>query len=248
MTIRWRAVDSETCMAHSSNLGPDMTAHATKCNVVPMSKREVGSETFGLFPTPVQRITSLFPRVLLAELAQRFAPGARQRNTHSEQLAHTEMLAPSADTQLRHLCSLIEPHLAQFGALILGEQLNWSIKELWVNVLEAGGRQSLHNHANSFISGVVYLTDSHTSANTVFSKAPGGVDYVFNNQNARTQLGPYNAGKWSAPDAAAGDMLLFPSYLLHEVPVNQGSRRISLAFNAIPGRLDSWGYTLTLSR
>jgi hypothetical protein len=43
-------------------------------------------------------------------------------------------------------------------------------------------------------------------------------------------------------------MLLFPSYLLHEVPINRGGRHVSLAFNAIPNRLDSWGYTLTLSR
>jgi hypothetical protein len=89
-----------------------------------MSKRELSSETFGLFPTPVQRISGLFPRVLLAELAQRFAPSARQRNTQSEQLAHTELLTPGADTQLRHMCSLIDPHLAQFGELILGERLN----------------------------------------------------------------------------------------------------------------------------
>lgn len=211
-----------------------------------MVKRELNSETFALFPTPVQRIAGLFPRVLLAELAGRFAPNARQKNTHSDQLAHTEMVAPDADPQLRHLCNLIDAHLQQFGELLLGERLTWTIKELWVNVLETGGRQSLHNHANSFISGVIYLTESST--NTLFSKSPSSTDFVLNNQNARAVLGPYNAGKWSAPAAAAGDMLLFPSYLLHEVPVNQGGRRISLAFNAIPDRLDSWGYTLTLTR
>lgn len=213
-----------------------------------MVRRDAQSETFALFPTPVQRITGLFPRVLLAELAQRFAPHARQRNTQSDQLAHTELVAPDADTQLRHLCSLIDPCLQQFGELLLGERLSWTIKELWVNVLEQGGRQALHNHANSFISGVVYLTDSHSSASTVFAKSPSSTDFVLNNQNARASLGPYNAGKWSAPAAAAGDMLLFPSYVLHEVPPNQGARRISLAFNAIPDRLDSWGYTLTLRR
>jgi hypothetical protein len=37
-------------------------------------------------------------------------------------------------------------------------------------------------------------------------------------------------------------VLLFPSFLLHEVPVNQGERRLTLAFNAIPQRLDAWGY------
>jgi uncharacterized protein (TIGR02466 family) len=213
-----------------------------------MTKRELSSETFALFPTPVQRIAGLFPRVLLSELSQRFAPNAQQRNTQSDQLAHTQMLAPDADTQLRHLCSLIAPHVQQFGELLLGERLTWTIKELWVNVLETGGRQALHNHANSFVSGVVYLSDSHSSANTLFSKSPSSSDFVFNNQNERAALGAYNAGKWSAPAAAAGDMLLFPSYLLHEVPKNQGGRRISLAFNAIPDRLDSWGYTLTLAR
>ena len=42
-------------------------------------------------------------------------------------------------------------------------------------------------------------------------------------------------------------MILFPSYLLHEVPRNQGDQRITLAFNAIPDRLDSWGYTIGLT-
>ena len=29
-------------------------------------------------------------------------------------------------------------------------------------------------------------------------------------------------------------MVLFPSYLMHAVPPNQGERRITLSFNAIP--------------
>jgi hypothetical protein len=31
------------------------------------------------------------------------------------------------------------------------------------------------------------------------------------------------------------------------VPPNEGGQRISLAFNAIPARLDSWGYTIGFS-
>lgn len=42
----------------------------------------------------------------------------------------------------------------------------------------------------------------------------------------------------------AGDLILFASYLLHAVPRNEGPQRISIAFNAIPERLDSWGYTI----
>jgi hypothetical protein len=39
-------------------------------------------------------------------------------------------------------------------------------------------------------------------------------------------------------------LILFPSYLLHEVPVNPGGERVTLAFNAIPDRLDAWGYAV----
>jgi hypothetical protein len=31
---------------------------------------------------------------------------------------------------------------------------------------------------------------------------------------------------------------------MHAVPPNPGARRITLAFNAIPTRLDSWGYVI----
>ena len=54
--------------------------------------------------------------------------------------------------------------------------------------------------------------------------------------------GPYNADKWVSPEPAPGDLALFPSYLMHAVPPNAGEQRITLAFNAIPTRLNSWGY------
>jgi uncharacterized protein (TIGR02466 family) len=105
----------------------------------------------------------------------------------------------------------------------------------------------MHNHANSFISGVVYLTPTHASAQTVFMKSPGGTDFMFRNDHAGTKPTPYSADKWISPAPQPGDMVLFPSYLMHAVPPNQGGQRISLSFNAIPTRLDSWGYTVRFS-
>ena len=64
---------------------------------------------------------------------------------------------------------------------------------------------------------------------------------------APAQPGPYNAEKWIGPAPAPGDVVLFPSYLMHAVPPNAGGRRISLAFNAIPARLESWGYAIRFS-
>jgi uncharacterized protein (TIGR02466 family) len=203
-------------------------------------------ETVGLFPIPLSRVKGALDGALAAELIAQFADKAREQNVRSDLLAHSALAEGHA--LLERTSSLLLPAIAQFGALLFGELLPWSIKEMWLNVLAPGGSQGLHNHANSFVSGIVYLTGSHPSSNTVFVKSPGGTEFSFNNTNARSALGPYNADKWVAPDPAPGDMLLFPSYLLHEVPINRGPLRSSLAFNAIPARLDSWGYTLTLTR
>lgn len=208
----------------------------------------MAAHVFDLFPVPIVRIEGALDPELVDELAGRFTAQARQPNALSEQLAHTQPVAPTSDPMLRRTSRQVLPHVADLGELLLGERLTWLITEMWGNVLGTGGRQALHNHANSFVSGIVYLSRSHPSANTVFARAPGGADFVFNNTNARAKLGPYSSGKWVSPDPSPGDLLLFPSYLLHEVPTNQGGRRISLAFNAIPDRLDSWGYTLRLSR
>lgn len=95
---------------------------------------------------------------------------------------------------------------------------------------------------------MVGLTPSHPSANTVFIKNPGGAGFMFGNTHRGTATGPFNGGKWIMPHANAGDMVLFPSCLLHEAPVNQGPRHVTLSFNAIPERLGNWGYTIRFSK
>lgn len=199
-------------------------------------------QVIGLFPTPVMRVERLLTPEMIAALSAEVTGAARQTNVASAKLSHTEMINPKSKDIWRKIAKVIEPKLVAYGALLFGEDLNWSIKEMWVNLLEPGGHQALHNHANSFISGVVYLTPSHPSASTVFHRNIGVGTYVFANDNKRTRTGPYNAGKWASPPVAPGDLLLFPSYMLHEVPTNQGEARITMAFNALPERLDSWGY------
>jgi len=157
------------------------------------------------------------------------------------------MLRPQDSPLLAQLAELVAPKLADFGVHLLGERLPWIVKEMWVNVLETGGRQAMHNHANSFVSCVVYLTPTHAGSQTVFMKSPGGTDFLFKNDHARTTQGPFNADKWVSPAPEPGDMVLFPSYVMHAVPPNQGKRRITLAINALPTQLDSWGYVVKLS-
>ena len=204
-------------------------------------------EITGLFPTPFMRATNVLPNVLIAGLIDHFAKSVDLANSSSPNLSHTALLKPSDSPLLVDVAALLTPLLPEFGALLFGERLGWSLKEMWVNVLDNGGRQAMHNHANSFISGVVYLTRTHADARTVFMKSPGGTDFAFKNDHAGVATNSYNADKWISPAPEPGDVVLFPSYLMHAVPINPGERRISLAFNAIPTHLDSWGYRVSFS-
>lgn len=206
------------------------------------------NQIVGLFPTPLMRRERLLPEALLEALLAQYGKRASQVNAQSDRLSHTEILRPDATEELRQVGQLVLPRLVEFGAMLFGEPLEWSIKELWINVLQTGGQQSIHNHANSFVSGVIYLTRSHASANTVFVKSLGGSGFVFSNRHQGTAAGPFNTEKWIMPEVSPGDLILFPSHLLHEVPSNQGDERVTLAFNAIPARLDSWGYTIQFSK
>ncbi len=204
-------------------------------------------EVISLFPTPFLRAPATLPRPLVDALVAHFSATATRSNSSSTNLSHSEMLRPGDSPLLAEVASLVTPKVSDFGTLLFGERLGWSLKEMWVNVLDTGGRQAMHNHANSFVSGVVYLTPTDDSARTVFMKSPGGTDFIFRNDHAGMTPGPFSADKWVSPVPAPGDVVLFPSYLMHAVPPNAGDRRITLAFNAIPTRLDSWGYAVAFT-
>jgi uncharacterized protein (TIGR02466 family) len=201
-------------------------------------------QVFGLFPIPFMRAPGTLPPALVNGLVEHFSARATQDNSSSNNLSHTAMLKPSDSPLLSEAAKLIAPKLVDFGAHLVAERLPWLVKEMWVNVLDTGGRQAMHNHANSFASGVVYLTPTHPSSQTVFMKSPGGSEFLFKNDHAKTVPSEFNADKWVSPAPEPGDLVLFPSYLMHAVPPNQGERRITLSFNAVPSHLDSWGYVV----
>jgi uncharacterized protein (TIGR02466 family) len=198
----------------------------------------------GLFPTPFMRVERLLPEPLIARCTAWILATATETNARSDRLRHTGIADPADAGPLQEVQQLVAPHLVQFGRLLFGEDLGWQVKEIWTNVLETGGHQALHSHSNSFISGVLYLTATHASARTVFHRGIGGREFIFSNENDGAEIGPFNATKWVSPAAEPGDLVLFPSYMLHEVPPNAGGQRISVALNAIPDRLDTWGYAV----
>jgi uncharacterized protein (TIGR02466 family) len=200
-----------------------------------------------LFPIPLMRS----PNVLGPELRDAAIAAIRadkvETNLRSDQLFHTTISNPLHSNLFQEIAMAAGPKLVDFGYMLFGERLNWTVKEMWTNLLEPGGSQAMHSHANSFISGVFYLTPSHPGSRTVFIRPPGGFEFSFRHHTRQAAMGPFNAGKYMLPAAEPGDLVLFPSYLYHEVPKNQGDQRITIAFNAIPDRLDCWGYEIKFS-
>ena len=98
----------------------------------------------------------------------------------------------------------------------------------WVNLHTKGDWAQIHNHTNSIVSGVWYLSTTPNSGNFLVhtdNKLFGNVldfprkDNLFNSNDCAFL--PQN-----------GDLILFPSNLKHSVAPNKSDKeRLSLAFN-----------------
>tara|TARA_R100000008_G_scaffold65453_1_gene42431 strand:- start:277 stop:882 length:606 start_codon:yes stop_codon:yes gene_type:complete len=99
------------------------------------------------------------------------------------------------------------------------------ITQSWINRIEQGGYHHRHTHPNSFISGVLYL-QTQEGDHILFEKE----------DNPQIKVEPtiferYNSSSWRV-DVKSMDLVLFPSTLMHLVPVkNSKGIRISLSFN-----------------
>jgi len=106
---------------------------------------------------------------------------------------------------------------------------NLKLEDLWINILPEGGNHSAHIHPNSVISGTTYISmPSGSSAikfedprHSMMMAAPSRI------KDAKEYLKPFI---YVIP--SVGDVLLWESWLRHEVPANNSSEeRISISFN-----------------
>ncbi len=206
--------------------------------------RNVTESLVSLFPTPLLICEQVLDADLIKALTDQAALSLLQANSNNDLLSHTQMADPKNDRLFARVVENLTPSLVRLGRLMFGQDLRWNVKEAWLNVLQPGGSQYMHSHANSFASGVIYLTPQHESSRTVFLRSMGGGSFVFKNEGEGVEMNPYNADRWIMPEVAPGDMVLYPSYLIHGVPPNQGPQRMTLAFNATPNQLNSHGYQI----
>jgi uncharacterized protein (TIGR02466 family) len=104
-----------------------------------------------------------------------------------------------------------------------------TLDSLWINILPPGGVHTSHIHPHSVISGTYYVTIPD-GASALKLEDPR-LGFMMAAPPRRRKARPENRQfAYMAP--SPGTVLLWESWLRHEVPVNEaGSERISVSFN-----------------
>lgn len=103
------------------------------------------------------------------------------------------------------------------------------MSDFWVNIMPEHAAHSLHLHPNSFISGTYYVVTPEGCPGLKFEDPR--LDCFMAAPPKTAQARPENKPHITYP-AQAGWVLLFESWLRHEVPANRvKAERISVSFN-----------------
>ena len=103
------------------------------------------------------------------------------------------------------------------------------LEDLWINILPEGGIHTSHIHPHSVISGTTYVAmpDGASALKLEDPRHAMMMASPLRRKEAREELQPFIYVK-----PAVGDVLLWESWLRHEVPMNMAEdERISVSFN-----------------
>lgn len=138
---------------------------------------------------------------------------------------------PKRDPSFAALKRELDKHAAAFAKLLhydLGRR-KLALDSIWINVLESGGVHTGHVHPHSALSGTYYVDVPAGSSALkledprlpMMMAAPPRADSAPESEQSFVYITP-----------AAGEMLLWESFVRHEVPTNAAKRaRVSVSFN-----------------
>jgi uncharacterized protein (TIGR02466 family) len=130
---------------------------------------------------------------------------------------------------------ILDRHAAKFA-----KALHWDIRggmpvcdSMWVNVLPEGGSHTSHIHTNSVISGTYYVCVPQGAGPIVYEDPRHAMMMA---APPKKQNAPREHKSQVSETPKVGSLLLWESWLRHEVPVNRADGlRISISFNYVIG-------------
>ena len=130
------------------------------------------------------------------------------------------------------LVKVIDRHVAAFVADLdfdLGDK-EIVLEDIWINILPPGGTHSSHIHPHSVISGTTYVAmpEGASALKLEDPRSQMMMAAPARKKDARETLKPF-----IYVQPAVGDIVLWESWLRHEVPMNMAEEdeRISVSFN-----------------
>jgi len=209
---------------------------------------EAGSVAAGvIFPTPLisARLDGHGPlnkilaeTILDRERVERGVSISNEGGWHS--LEFHSWCGPEGDAVLaaaRHLVDSMTVAESGSGFAMVPARMGW-VTTAWANVSRSGDRNRPHGHGGAFWSGVYWVDDGGAADDPALGgllefSDPRGVLPLMAAPHLRAALDEcLSDGTAQAVTPQAGTMLLFPSWLVHEVTPYRGRRpRISIAFN-----------------
>ena len=124
----------------------------------------------------------------------------------------------------------LDAHVAAFAADLqfdLGDR-RLQLEDIWINILHEGGIHTSHIHPHSVISGTTYVAmpDGASALKLEDPRLPMMMAAPTRVKNARDELRTFFYAK-----PQVGDVLLWESWLRHEVPMNMAEDdRVSVSF------------------
>ena len=135
----------------------------------------------------------------------------------------------------KKLVRVLDKHAGAFA-----KALHWDIgggkpvcDSIWVNVMPEGGHHTGHIHTNSVISGTHYVKTPDGAGPIVYEDPRLAMMMAAPPRKAKA---PRELKSHVSETPAAGTVLLWESWLRHEVPLNRAEgERISVSFNYVIG-------------
>lgn len=183
-------------------------------------------EIVPLFPTP---FFNCFIDVSSSDLAT--FKNTKMRSRHLGYISEDQQVLDKTPNTLQQIMTKTDSFVE-----MLGFNLNLRVTSSWVNLHEGGGMGRNHIHANSIISGVLFLdTPPNSGKFHVMNPANNGTRLFSTHiQPDKSSVNVYNT-EYYAIEPVTGQCIMFPSYLSHMVGENMTEEsRWTVAFNLFP--------------
>lgn len=139
--------------------------------------------------------------------------------------------------EIEELWNSVEYNLNIIKKEVLGinDKYTIGLKEAWINKNQPSNIVDVHHHAGYFLSAVYYVNAKAESSFLSFmnnniiieDKIPQAT-----HDNVLEKFNMFNCAKWNV-ESKTGNLVIFPSWLKHQVVNYSDDNRISIAFNSL---------------